>query len=319
MEDIMSKVTNIAVKPIDERVAAVLASDEHRPSTLFSDLISEVDDAIDAADQTSREAREAAANPKIIDHGARGRAEDAEHLAHRLRNGLQALQQLHNEALARERAKAWHAEADTVEAKRDEIAAEFRKRYPAIASWLPDILTRMAAVDREVEHVNTTAPGQESRRLVSTELCARGTDQWGQSGPVGKQLRLPQFSGLEPLLWPLPVQFGVQLVAGLFPGNGTSVESVARGVQRFEMDGTTIRAIDVNGKVIDEVAVDQPTVPPLRETLSLREQRLQEQSETAIELARHADDSRARERERQRLNDARENAEFVKRQQAISR
>jgi hypothetical protein len=123
----MTKVTTIAVKPLDERVAAVLASDEHRPSTLFSDLISEVDDAIDAADQTSREAREAAANPKIIDHGARGRAEDAEHLAHRLRNGLEALKQLEQEALARERAKAWHAECDVVEARRDEIATSSKK------------------------------------------------------------------------------------------------------------------------------------------------------------------------------------------------
>jgi hypothetical protein len=173
MEKPVTKVTSITLKPLDERVAAVLADDTQRPSTLFSDLIAEVDAAIDAADQASREAREAAVNPKVIDHGALGRAQDAEHLAHRLRNGMAALQELHREAEMRERLKAWHAEADVIEARRDEIAAEFRERYPALASWLPDVLQRMAAIDREIEHVNSTAPGHEGRRLLSTELIGR--------------------------------------------------------------------------------------------------------------------------------------------------
>lgn len=108
----MSKVSAIAPKTLDERVAAVLTNDEHRPSTVLADLIAEVDDAIDAADQIGREAREIAGNPKIIDHGALGRAQDAEHTAHRLRNGMQALKQLEHEAIARERLHQWHEQAD---------------------------------------------------------------------------------------------------------------------------------------------------------------------------------------------------------------
>jgi hypothetical protein len=65
--------------------------------------------------------------------------------------------------------------------------------------------------------------------------------------------------------------------------------------------------------------VNQAPPPALHPEMTLREQRLQEQSENAIELARHAEDSRARERKRQQLNDARDNAEFVRRQEAISR
>jgi hypothetical protein len=87
----MTKVTATPTKPLVERVAAILGNDEQRPSSVFADLISEIDSAIDAADQAGLEARAAMADPKIIDHGARGRAEDAEGLAHKLRNGLQAL------------------------------------------------------------------------------------------------------------------------------------------------------------------------------------------------------------------------------------
>jgi hypothetical protein len=314
----MSKVSAIAPKSLDERLAAVLTSDEHRPSSVLADLIRETDEAIDGADQAGREARAAANDPKVIDAGARGRAEDAEHMAHRLRNGMEALRQLHREAQLREQLHEWHKLADAVEAKRDVVASEFKECYPALAAWLPDVLQRMAAVDREIEHVNATAPGHESRRLASTELTARGADGWGLSKPVGKVLRLPQFSGLEPLLWPLPQQFGVALM-GMFPANGSPVESVARGVSRFELIDGVIRAIGANGEVLESIAVDQPVPPPLHPEMTLREQALAEEAERAAVAAKHAEDGRARERERQRLNDARENSEFARRQQAISR
>jgi hypothetical protein len=52
---------------------------------------------------------------------------------------------------------------------------------------------------------------------------------------------------------------------------------------------------------------------------TLREQRLQEQEEAALESAYHAEQSRVREAERQRLNDQRHNEELQRRQEAISR
>jgi hypothetical protein len=44
---------------LDERVAHILRSEDHHPSSVLADLIAEVDDAIDEADQKSREARAA--------------------------------------------------------------------------------------------------------------------------------------------------------------------------------------------------------------------------------------------------------------------
>jgi hypothetical protein len=153
----MSKPNTKSEPPsLDEKVAALLRSDDQHPSSVLADLIVEVTQAIDAADQTGREARAAASNPKkLIDHGARGRAEDAEFQAHRLRNGLEAIQQLHHEAMARERLREWHLEVDEIEKRRNEVAAEFRERYVLLTNWLPDVLRRMAEVDREVERVTS--------------------------------------------------------------------------------------------------------------------------------------------------------------------
>lgn len=112
---------------LDQRVASILTSDDHHPSSALSALISEVDDAIDHADQAGRQAREAAANPKVLDGGALGRALDSEHATHRLRNGLQALKLLEAESIARERLKAFNEAMDDLSAKRDVLAQEFRE------------------------------------------------------------------------------------------------------------------------------------------------------------------------------------------------
>jgi hypothetical protein len=70
--------------------------------------------------------------------------------------------------------------------------------------------------------------------------------------------------------------------------------------------------------VLNEVLTDQPVPPPLQPEMSLREMALQEQSERAVELARHADDAMARERERERLDNKRHNEEFLRQQQSLS-
>ncbi len=53
--------------------------------------------------------------------------------------------------------------------------------------------------------------------------------------------------------------------------------------------------------------------------MTMREQAIAEEGERAAVAAKHAEAGRERERERQRRNDERENAEFARRQAAISR
>jgi hypothetical protein len=118
----------VAVEPLDERVAATLGQNDHQSSAL-ADLIAEVEAAISVADEAGQKARAAAVDPRVIDHGASGRAFDAEHAAHRLRNGLAALQELHQEATARERVSQWHQECDAME----KIVKELHDRLAPLA------------------------------------------------------------------------------------------------------------------------------------------------------------------------------------------
>jgi hypothetical protein len=147
-----------AAPTIDERVAMVLNSEDHHPSSILADLITEVGTEIERNDEAGRVARSVAVDPRVVDHGAIGRAQDSEYVAHKLRNGLAALQQLHQEAQAREKVAAWHSEADAMEkivkklhdqlvplAKKAETAErEFASACQAIDVFLPEVYACMA-------------------------------------------------------------------------------------------------------------------------------------------------------------------------------
>jgi hypothetical protein len=134
---------------LDERIAAALAAPDLL-SSVFADLIAEVDGAVDDADRTASEARARSVDPAIIDADAHGRAKDAEFVAHRLHNAMTAVQELHREVVAREQGTAWHADADAVEAIRDKLAAEMAEKYPAATAWIVDFLQRKDACDKQV-------------------------------------------------------------------------------------------------------------------------------------------------------------------------
>jgi hypothetical protein len=165
-----------AAPTIDERVATVLTSEDHHPSETLSALIAEVETAISAADEAGQKARAAAVDPRVIDHGASGRAFDAEHAAHRLRNGLAALQQLHQEALAHEKVAAWHRNVDIIDkevaelhgrlvpmAKRAEAAElEYHLACQALDDITPEIYALMARCDA----LDAKRPSGESRWIA---------------------------------------------------------------------------------------------------------------------------------------------------------
>jgi len=79
------------------------------------------------------------------------------------------------------------------------------------------------------------------------------------------------------------------------------------------VDGV-VRKVGLDGELIEE----PPMVPlqPLHPVMSLREQALAEEAERAIGLDQYAEEGRARERGRQRLNaEALERAEAFEREQ----
>jgi hypothetical protein len=204
-------------------------------------LIAEVETAISAADVAGKEARAIAADPKVIDCGAIGRATDAEHTAHRLRNGLSALQDLHREATLREQIKAWNLRADEVQIKRDALGAELAERWPTLCAWAADIFAQIKVCDAEIAKINETAVGYEGRRLVDCELHARGLTNW-----MSHDIRLTEKAVLPTLVigqhgavdaWPpRPVPISMDMMA-IFPRNGTLPPSGKEPVRCEMIDG----------------------------------------------------------------------------------
>jgi hypothetical protein len=310
---------------LDQRIAAALKEDPEHSSDFLAGLLDEIDTAIDDCDQTSREGRAASIDPTRLDGAAhRAKAEDAEFMASRYRAGEARLKNLHAMALAKEYEERWNAEADDIELAVVRAADELLERYTPLTSWLVEFLTRKTALDKEVARINSAAPTGTSRRLKEVELIARNIEGYGASQPLEKHLRLPALvvdsTAAAPLLWPLPVQFSVGLVQGLFPANGSVRGPTPGSVLRFDLtDDGRIIGIGHNGEVLSEVAVNAPSPPPLHPEMSLREQALAEEGERAAVAAQHAEAGRAREAERQRLSDKSHNEEMARRAAAISR
>jgi hypothetical protein len=117
------------------------------------------------------------------------------------------MQERHSAAVTQEQLAAWHADADRVEAVRDQLANELSTRYQVITAELVDIFTRIAACDREVGRINGSAPGYDQRRLRGVGLTARGIDRFGLNDrPIAQTLRLPAFvrGHGSVMAWPVP-------------------------------------------------------------------------------------------------------------------
>ena len=100
-----------------------------------------------------------------------------------------------------------------LERARDQLAAELRTLYPAFAPKLAALLTRIAANDQAIAHLNRNAKPSGLPPLLSAELVAR--DLPGFATPIAggfavpiprltEEVRLPSFAATanDRYLWP---------------------------------------------------------------------------------------------------------------------
>jgi hypothetical protein len=222
---------------LEERIAAALT--DTVASCDLSALISEVGEAIAAADATAERERVRALDP-IASPAVKARAamEDAAFTRDRLRTALPRLQARLKVMEAAEYLARWEPEYERVKAVRDALAAEMREVYPPVVAQLADLFQRTAQCDRECSRINGSATDNEHRRLLRVDLTARGVksllqpDVW-----IAEMLRLPFFwrdSG--PIYaWPPPTPpvfaSGVVLPG---PGPDWQTEIKARAVKERE-------------------------------------------------------------------------------------
>lgn len=187
--------------PLQKRIADALSSD--LSSGDLSELIEEVETAAAEADAAVEEARARAIDPTVLDPEAREIALATEFDRDRLRAAIPRLQERLKSTQDREYYQRWRVDYEVVKAARDTLADEFRTEYPAIVGKLADLLTRMAASDREVMRINIAAPSGANLHLLEAELEARALANFSTSSPsIAGELRLPDFDRSTGLRWP---------------------------------------------------------------------------------------------------------------------
>jgi hypothetical protein len=88
--------------------------------------------------------------------------------------------------------------------------------YPAVETKLTDILQRIAECDKEISHINATAPSGEPLRLREVELAARDLEHFTRAAPsIAHGLKLPHWEEPSRLAWPPPRQFDPALFAAM--------------------------------------------------------------------------------------------------------
>ena len=129
----------------------------------------------------------------------RGRAEDQEFVAARLRNAATPLRAKYQQTKAAEIRAKWQADLAPLEAKVDALVREFRLGYIEAVQTIVDLLERASAIDVEVRGVSV--PGE----LYGKVAQVQGVEQrlTGRITPeFFKQIRLPLTPWGAPDAWP---------------------------------------------------------------------------------------------------------------------
>jgi hypothetical protein len=92
---------------------------------------------------------------------------------------------------AKEYAAAWRKDLETVRTERDQMVRELEEVYPTAVAQIIDLLDRIEAVDRKVDHVNGHAPAGITERLHRVEREARGRLEQPDA-PLSQGLQLPR-------------------------------------------------------------------------------------------------------------------------------
>src|SRR5262249_47557932 len=95
---------------------------------------------------------------------------------------------------------------DRLKAERDQLAKEYADLYPPLAQKLAELLSRVAANDREIDYINKQALPKGAERLLEVELIARelpgGVQAGIQTDRIIDLLRLPPWHPRSNYLWP---------------------------------------------------------------------------------------------------------------------
>lgn len=225
---------------LEKRIVSALASETG--SAELAALLTEAEAAITSAEETAEVERERAFDPALSPDPAKARKamEDNAFAASRLRTLMPRLQRAREGVLGAEYLRAWRAEYETVEIKRDALAAELREVYPPAVEKLADLFSRLKAFDLELSQLHSRRPAGVIEHLICPELVARDMKSFGGGKPpLATNLQLPSWEN-SAMKWPLPVvPLGVLLAQSMsfaHPGADWALDRDARAADRRAED-----------------------------------------------------------------------------------
>jgi hypothetical protein len=198
------------MNPLERRIASALV-DDAVTSIELSKLISETQDAIKAAEQKAEHERAFALDPLHSPDAVKAREAmaSAEFARDRLRTVLPRLEQWFEKVRRVEAKNRWVENYEITKAKVDAAAEELKSLYSEFVYPFVDLMLRIRQIDAESKRVMDTKPSPEAgepydgRRLLATELVARGVISVGHSGlTLDGGVVLPDFTNPEKRAWP---------------------------------------------------------------------------------------------------------------------
>ena len=192
-------------RTVDVRIASALALNGEGKASAISDLIVEIEDTLLPQTIKAFEAeRVRLLNPtNPTPDKSKAMLTTLELELERLRAAVPALQQRYRQLTAQEHSVEWNADYALVEKERDQLAAELIALYPTMVKKFVDLFKCIAACDKNVDTINSTAPTGDSRRLKTVELHARGLDYFSATQPsLAKTVCLPHPGATSQLAWP---------------------------------------------------------------------------------------------------------------------
>ena len=192
---------------LDERIAAAFAIGAK--SADVATLIKNTERAASSAAELAEQAIKHALDPTLSGsqlEDARKCMDDAAFKRDRLQAALGKLKERLKQLLEQEENAQRQVIYDKPKAERDQLAKEYADLYPTVAQKLAEVLSRIAANDREVDYINKHALPKGASRLLEVELIARELPGWVQAGiqtwRVIDLLRLPPWHPRTNYFWP---------------------------------------------------------------------------------------------------------------------
>jgi hypothetical protein len=198
----MAKREDGMTQTIEQRIATIL-NNENSGAAEIAEIVRDAESAVETADQAVEaeraKAMDVVRSPNV--EAAHRAVAEAVLARERLRASLAKLRMKLSEAQAAEAQERWLVEFNRVEQKRDEAAATFR-RYREFSQEILHLFALAAEIDREIDHVNASAPYGVHQRLRYVENEARNVEFSRDRPSLAATVELRDWDNSGRMLWP---------------------------------------------------------------------------------------------------------------------